>query len=64
MAIPKSLKPIPKEKAERLIRKHLKAGTGEYEYQDFGDFIFPYRGRWYLLRKDLDSTYEIGRVCL
>lgn len=64
MATPRSLKPIPKEKALKLINKHLKAGTGEYEYKNMGDFIFPYRGHWYLIRKCYLNNYEIGRVIL
>ncbi len=65
MAIPQSLKPIPNEKARQLIRKHLKAGTGEYEYHpDLGDFLYNTKKGWYLLRKNFDNTYEKGKVCL
>lgn len=65
MAIPRSLKPIPKEKALKLIDKHLQANTGGYEYDNnLGDFIFPYRGHWYLIRNVYKDNYEIGRVSL
>lgn len=64
MAIPKSLKPIPNEKALQLIRKHLKAGTGEYEYKDLGDFLYNTKKGWCMLRKNFDNTYEKGKVCL
>lgn len=72
MAIPKSLKPIPNEKALQLIKKHLKAGTGEYEsYPDLGDFIYKTGKGYYLLRKNFsgtltygNNTYEKGKVCL
>ena len=65
MAIPKSLKPIPNEKALQLIKKHLKAGTGKYEfYPDLGDFIYKTGKGYYLLRKNFNNTYEKGKVCL
>lgn len=65
MAIPQSLKPIPNEKARQIIRRHLKAGTGEYEYgPDLGDFLYNTKKGWYLLRKNFNNTYEKGKVCL
>ena len=44
MAIPKTLRPITKEKALALIRKHEKAGTGHWEGSPmYSDFV--YKGR-------------------
>lgn len=44
MAIPKTLKPISKDKALALIAKHEKAGTGSWEGSpNCSDFV--YEGR-------------------
>lgn len=65
MAIPKSLKLIPNDIARQIIKRHLKAGTGEYEYPpDLGDFIYNTKKGYYLIRKNFNNTYEKGKVCL
>lgn len=62
MAIPKTLKKIDEAKALAIINKHLKAGTGYYEYSNNqGDFIYNQNGKEYLIR-ELFGTYETGRV--
>lgn len=62
MAIPKTLKRIDEAKALKIISKHLKAGTGEYEYSDNqGDFIYKQSGKMYLIREFL-GRYETGQV--
>lgn len=64
MAIPKTLKSIDKQKAEKIISKHLKEGTGEYEDKGAGDFIYKTpSGRYYLIRNTF-GIYETGRVSL
>jgi len=63
--IPKSLKPMPKEKAERLIKQHLKDGTGEWKYSEgVGDFSYKTKRGYYMIRKDFTGEYEGGKVCL
>ena len=63
MAIPYALKPIDSKKAKRTIAKHLKDGTGEYEYPgNVGDFIYSIpSGKEYLIREFM-GKYETGRV--
>ena len=62
MATPKTLKKIDEVKALAIINKHLKAGTGYYEYgNNQGDFIYTQNGKEYLIR-ELFGTYETGRV--
>jgi len=64
MAIPKSLRYIDKSRAERLIKKHLEAGTGEYEYPNqTGDFIYK-DGTGYHLIRDCFGHYETGKLSL
>ena len=65
MAIPKKLREIPKEKAERLISKHLKAGTGEWEGSPFeSDFVYSVGDRglykMYLIRPMITIKFETG----
>lgn len=62
MAIPKTLKPIDVEKALKLIEKHTKAGTGEWEYPNqVGDFVYNTSNGMYLIRECF-GHYETGRV--
>ena len=64
MAIPKTLRYISKDRAERLIEKHLKNGTGEYEYPNAtGDFVYK-DGTGYHLIRECFGHYETGKVCL
>ena len=65
-AIPKTLKEIPQEQAERLIQKHLRAGTGEWEDSPgFSDFIYEIGGgRYKLIRPGFGGRYETGIVSL
>lgn len=62
MAIPKTLKPIDKEKALNLMNEHYWKGTGQYEYGDCGDFIYEKNGRLYLIRTNFGDRYETGEV--
>lgn len=63
MATPKSLKPIPADKAQALIEKHLKAGTGFYEYPDnVGDFVYQTKQGVYLIRENFGGRYETVKV--
>ena len=76
MAIPKSLKKISNEQAERLIARHLKNGTGYWEdvysaqnpYTS-GDFLYgakPLEERW-MIRRDVFGTivsYERGKISM
>lgn len=66
MAIPKTLRPIDKSKAERLITKNLEAGTGEWEYSPgVGDFIYKVpSGRYMMIRKGWGDSYEGGQVSM
>lgn len=68
MAIPKSLKALDSEKAKKLIAKHLKAKTGQWEYNEpfVGDFVYRTpSGRWYLIRKiSCTDTWETGMVSM
>lgn len=66
MAIPKTLKPISKEKAMALIEKHLKDGTGEWEGSPmYSDFIYGKNCRYTLLRPPTwGEDWETGRVKL
>ena len=63
MATPKSLKPIPADEAQALIKKHLKAGTGHYEYPDnVGDFVYKTKQGVYLIRENFGGRYETGKI--
>lgn len=63
MATPKSLKPISADKAQALIEKHLKAGTGFYEYPDnLGDFVYQTKQGVYLIRENFGGRYETGKI--
>lgn len=63
MATPKSLKPISADEAQALIAKHLKAGTGAYEYPDnVGDFVYKTKQGMYLIRENFGGRYETGKV--
>lgn len=65
-AIPKTLKDIPKEQAEKLIQKHLRAGTGEWESSPgYSDFIYEIGGgRYKLIRPGFGGRYETGIVSM
>lgn len=65
-AIPKTLKEIPQEQAERLIQKHLRAGTGEWESSPgYSDFIYEIGGgRYKLIRPGFGGRYETGIVSM
>jgi len=65
-AIPKTLKEIPQEQAERLIQKHLRAGTGEWEGSPgYSDFIYEIGGgRYKLIRPGFGGRYETGIVSM
>ena len=66
MAIPKTLHPIDKEKAERAIAKHLADGTGDWEYEPGrSDFVYNLpSGRYMMIRPGWNGTYEGGRVSM
>lgn len=64
MATPKTLRPISADKAQALIKKHTKAGTGAYEYPDnVGDFVYQTKQGMYLIRENFGGRYETGKVC-
>lgn len=64
MATPKTLRPISADKAQALIEKHTKAGTGAYEYPDnVGDFVYQTKQGMYLIRENFGGRYETGKVC-
>lgn len=62
MATPKRLKRIDKEKALKIMNKHYLNGTGYYEYEDCGDFIYEEQGCLYLIRSTFMGDYETGEV--
>lgn len=65
MAIPKTLKPIDADKALKLIEKHTKDGTGQYEYADnVGDFVYKTANGYYLIRENFNGRYETGKVAM
>lgn len=65
MAIPKTLKRIDADKALKLIDKHTKAGTGQYEYpNNVGDFIYKSGKGYYLIRENFNGNYETGKVSM
>lgn len=61
MATPKTLKRIDADKAQALINKHLKLGTGYYESGEYSDFIYKKGNKEYLIREFL-GRYETGPV--
>lgn len=66
MAIPKSLKKIDFAKAQKLIAKHLKARTGEWEaVPEASDFVYKQGSRWVLIRPGWShDDWETGTVSL
>ena len=64
MAVPKTLKPISKEKALSLIAKHEKAGTGSWEGSPMNsDFVYGVFPKLTLIRPFL-GKFETGRVSM
>ena len=65
MAIPKTLKPITKEKALALIAKHEKAGTGEWEGSPMlSDFVYGPFPKLTLIRPSNYGDWETGKVSM
>lgn len=67
MAIPKTLKPIAKERAEKLIAEHLRKGDGHWEGSpNYSDFIYGKEFRLTCLRPPYGGfgNWETGRVSL
>ena len=67
MAIPKTLREIDKESAQRLIVKHTKDGTGEWEGTPHGsDFVYKCGNGYKLIRPPCGpwGSYETGKVSL
>lgn len=67
MAIPKTLKEIAKEKAEKLIQSHLKNGTGEWEGSPGNsDFVYKSGKGYTLIRPPCGhfGSYETGQVSM
>jgi len=67
MAIPKTLKDIPADKARALIAKHEKAGTGEWEGSPgYSDFVYGKFPKLTLLRPPCCGVgpWETGRVSM
>ena len=51
MAIPKTLRSIPKENAQRLIVSHTRKGDGEWEHSPYmSDFVYKSGKGYKLLR--------------
>ena len=58
MAIPKTLKEISKDKAEKIIQKHIKSGTGRWEGSaGYSDFVYN-TGSKYIINK-FDNNIKI-----
>ena len=66
MAIPKTLKPISKEKALSLIEKHEKDGSGKWEDSPmYSDFVYGKFPNLTLLRPPcLGGDWETGIVSM
>lgn len=67
MAIPKTLKEISAEKAQALIDKHTRAGTGEWESSpNHSDFVYKSGNGYKLLRPPCwaGGQWETGVVSL
>ena len=65
MAIPKSLKPISKDKALSIIKRHQKSGTGEWEGTPMlSDFIYGTDFKLTLIRPNSWGDWETGRVSM
>jgi len=71
MAVPKTLKAIDEKKANSIINKHTKDGTGEWEYGAYeSDFVYEGRQTKYGKRYEMlrpftycgKTTWEHG-VC-
>lgn len=67
MAIPKTLREIDRQVAERMITRHLKAGTGHWEDSPmYSDFIYRHGNGYMLIRPPCGSwgSWETGKVSL
>lgn len=67
MAIPKTLKAIPKDKAERLVKEHLCKGDGYWESSPmYSDFIYKRGNGYQLLRPPCwaGGQWETGGVSM
>ena len=67
MAIPKTLKPITKDRAEKLIAEHLRKGDGYWEGSpNYSDFIYGKDYHLTLLRPPcwFGGEWETGKVSL
>ena len=67
MAIPKTLRPIDKASAQRLIVRHTKNGTGEWEGEKFiSDFVYKCGNGYKLIRPPFGpwGSYETGVVSM
>ena len=67
MAIPKTLKAIPKDKAERLVNEHLRKGDGYWEDSPmYSDFIYKHGNGYQLLRPPIGNwgEWETGEVSM
>lgn len=65
-AIPRSLKEIDPAKAEKLIAKHTKDGSGEWEGSpEYSDFVYQTPdGRYFMLRRGFGNKWEHGKVSM
>lgn len=67
MAIPKTLREIDKVSAQRLIVKHTKDGTGEWEGDKFAsDFVYRSGNGYKIIRPPCGpwGNYETGKVSI
>ena len=67
MAIPKTLRDIDKQSAQRLIAKHTKAGTGSWESSPYySDFVYKCGKGYKLIRPPCGpwGNYETGTVSM
>lgn len=67
MAIPKTLKSIPKENAQKLILAHTRKGDGSWEYAPYqSDFVYRSGKGYKLLRPPVGDwgDWETGAVSM
>lgn len=67
MAIPRTLKPISRETAERTINAHMRNNDGHWEGAPMlSDFVYQSRGCYWLIRPPCGSfgEWETGKVSM
>ena len=67
MAIPKTLRAIPKEQAQKIIVAHTRKGDGSWEYAPYqSDFVYKSGNGYKLIRPPCGpwGDYETGVVSM